>query len=203
MYRHRHIFRTTALSLAFVLTQVYLGLAFGASNGIPNRTAAVPPPQATAILTTDGNKPITVNGASVTSGATIVSGAVIETPAGVTAKVTIPGRGTIVIDANTKLTLEFDKGNVVKVTLRQGCAVLHTRKGTASEVDDGKGGVSKTDGTKEEIINGCPGKVITVKSGARGLSTAALVAIFGGGIGGGVTALAFALRGSNPSRSSP
>src|SRR5438477_5929861 len=93
------IARIIALLLTFLLTQVFLGLTFAAPGAVDKRLD-VPPPQAAAVLTTQGNQPITVNGASATSGATILSGAMIETPGGVSATVSIPGHGTLMIPAN-------------------------------------------------------------------------------------------------------
>src|SRR5437879_3467468 len=86
--RRKRIATATALLLVFAVTQVYLGIISAATKGPSVRTAAGTP-QATAILTTLGNKPITVNGASAVSGATILSGATIETPDGVSATINI------------------------------------------------------------------------------------------------------------------
>ena len=194
------IAKVISLMLTFVIAQVFLGLAFAAPNAADKRIDA-PAPQATAVLTTQGNKPITVNGVSATSGATILSGAMIETPTGVSATVSIPGHGTLMIPANTKLTLEFDAAGNIRVALVQGCVVLDTKKGTRGEVDNAQGSVGRSDGSNDATIDTCQTRTIPATLGGGGLSTGATVAIAAAVIGGGVTALAFGLRGSNPSPS--
>jgi hypothetical protein len=194
------IAKVISLMLTFVIAQVFLGLAFAAPNAADKRIDA-PAPQATAVLTTQGNKPITVNGVSATSGATILSGAMIETPTGVSATVSIPGHGTLMIPANTKLTLEFDAAGNIRVALVQGCVVLDTKKGTRGEVDNAQGSVGRSDGSNDATIDTCQTRTIPATLGGGGLSTGAKVAIAAAVIGGGVTALAFGLRGSNPSPS--
>ena len=189
-----------ALLLTFLLTQIFLGLTFAAPGAV-NKRGDVPSPQAAAVLTTQGNKPITVNGASTTSGATILTGATIETPDGVSASVTIPGQGALMIPANSKLTLDFIHGQV-RVMLLQGCAVLNTKKGTTGEIDNANGVIGKNDGSQDAFIDTCQTRTSPAAAGGGGLSTGAKVAIAAAVIGGG-TALAFALRGSNPSPSRP
>src|SRR5205823_8127151 len=120
------IAKVMSLVLTFVIAQVFLGLTFAAPGAADKRIDV--PPQAAAVLTTQGNKPITVNGASATSGATILSGMMIETPSDVSATVSIPGHGTLMIPANTKLTLEFDQAGNILVALVQGCVVLDTKR---------------------------------------------------------------------------
>ena len=183
--------------LTFVIAQVFLGLAFAAPGAADKRIEV--PFQGGAVLTTQGNKPIVVNGASATSGATILTGASIETPDGVSATVTIPGRGTLMITANTKLTMDFDQGQI-RVTLLQGCVVLSSKKGTRAEVDNPQGVIGRSDGSNDATIDTCQTKTSpAAAAGGGGLSTGAKVAIAAAAVGGGVTALAFALRGSNPS----
>src|SRR2546421_4493892 len=142
-----------SLVLTFVIAQVFLGLTFAAPSAADKRID-VPPPQAAAVLTTQGNKPITVNGGSATSGATILTGAMIETPDGVSASVTIPGQGALMIPANSKLTLDFSHGQV-RVMLLQGCAVLNTKKGTTGEIDNANGVIGKNDGSQDAFIDTC------------------------------------------------
>lgn len=196
-----------ALFLVFAVTQVYIGISLAAPTTGPSDLAAAGVPQATAILTTQGNKPINVNGANAISGATILSGAAIQTPDGVTATVNIPGHGVLEIGVNTKLTLVFDQNGNVMVNIIQGCAVLHTRKGTRGEIDNAQGVVGKTDGTKDDVIEVCPGVKIAGATAAGagglfGLGTAATVLIIGAGVGTGVGIL-IATRGGNPSPAVP
>lgn len=156
--------------------------------------------QISGILTTHGNKPITVNGVSVTTGATIMSGATIETPDQVTATINIPGHGSLEIAANTKLTLEFDQNGNMKIFLTQGCLTVRTMRGSSAEVDNAQGMIGKTDSSKDDVLNVCPGA--KPPGTGAGLSAGAKVAI--AAVGGGVAAaLAFGLRGSNPSRGAP
>jgi hypothetical protein len=207
-FRHKRITTVTSLFLVFAVGQVYLGISLAATRS-PANLPAVGTPQATAILTTQGNKPITVNGASAVSGATILSGATIETPDGVSATINIPGHGVLEIAANTKLTLEFDQNGNIKVMVNQGCAVLQTRKGTSGEIDNAQGVVGKTDAAKDDMIDVCPGVKVAgaAASGGGGLfglgtgGTFALIA-WAGGIGTGV-GLALANRGANPSPGAP
>jgi hypothetical protein len=195
--------KVIALLLTFLLTQIFLGLTF-AAPGATNKRIDVPPPQAAAVLTTQGNKPIMVNGATAASGATILTGSVIETPDGVSATITIPGQGSLMLPGNTKLSVAFDNAGHVGVMLEQGCAVLNTKKGTRGEMDNPQGVIGKTDGTQDSFIDTCQNKIIpAVATGGGGLSTGAKVAIAAAVIGGGGAALAFGLRGSNPSRSTP
>jgi len=189
-----------ALILIFAVTQIYLGLAFAAAPSVT--TARVIPQQISGILTTQGNKAITVNGASATTGATILNGAVIETPDGLTATISIPGHGVLTIAANSRLTITLDQSGGIQVNLSQGCAVLHTSKGTSGEIDNAQGVIGKSDPAKDGTIDTCPTKVASAAASGGGLSTGAKVAIAAAAIGGGV-GLAFALRGSNPSTSTP
>lgn len=205
--RHKRVATAMALFLVFALTQVYLGVSLGATTG-PSSPAAQGT-QINGILTTQGNKPITVNGASAVSGATIPNGTTaMETPDGVGATVNIPGHGTLQIAPNTKLTIEIDPSGNIKVVITQGCAILKTNRGTAGELTNAQGLVTKADGTAASLIDSCPGKKIAPVvaaggGGLFGLGTAATVAIVGGAIGGTVAAIALANRGTTASPSRP
>lgn len=198
--RHARITRVIAMLLTFLIAQMYLGLTFAAPGDLERGVSL---PQASAVLTTQGNKPIAVNGASATSGATILTGAMIETPGDVSATISIPGHGTLLIPANTKLTLQYDQAGTIQVTLVQGCVVLNTKKGTRGQVENAQGTLGTSDGSNDATIDTCQTRTIPAAVSGGGLSTGAKVAIAAAVIGGGSTALAFALRGSNPSPSSP
>jgi hypothetical protein len=185
--------------LIFAVTQVYLGMAFAAPAGASSRVTT--PQAVSGILTTQGNKPITVNGASATTGATILTGAVIETPDGVTATINIPGHGSVSIAANSRLTISLDPTGNILINLAAGCVVLHTTKGTTGEIDNPQGVVGRTDASKDGRIDTCTTRAAGAAAPGGGLSTGAIVAI-AAAVGGGV-GLAFALRGSNPSPSRP
>src|SRR6266853_4148555 len=138
--RQKRITSAIALFLVFSTTQLYVSVSFaGPQPLIVRREVAAPAPQqATGSLTTHNNRPITVNGAAASGGTTIISGASIETPDGVGATVNLGSLGSLQIDPNTKLTMEFQLGSV-KVMLLQGCVILRTRKGTSGEVDNPQG----------------------------------------------------------------
>jgi hypothetical protein len=208
--RQKRITSVIALLLVFSTTQVYVSVSFAKPQPLPALSVTapvVPPQQITGSLTTQGNKPITVNGVSATSGATVVSGASIETPDAVGGTVNLGSLGTLQIDPNTKLILEFQDGSV-KVRLLQGCVTLRTRKGTIGEVDNSGGAAGKTDPTLDGLVKTCaPGSVATVpaatadRGGLFGLGTAATLAI----VGGAATAVLVSLLsgGTNPSSSTP
>ncbi|MDQ2921148.1 MAG: hypothetical protein M3R52_06010 [Acidobacteriota bacterium] len=120
-----------------------------------NGVAGVFPPQAQFIarLTTTGNQPITLNGASAVGGATILTGATIETPANVSATINLGSLGDLEIAPNSELTLEFDhNGNVVKVKLRRGCTKLRTKKGVNGQVDTPDGVSTKTESRRRANV---------------------------------------------------
>lgn len=205
--KSNRITTTIAMMLVFATSQVYLGAIFAGPGSVVPRTmpgdsVATTPQQTTGILTTQGNKGITVNGATAIGGATIISGASIETPAGVGATISLGSRGSVVIEPNTKLTLEFDQG-MIKVMLIEGCVTVHSKKGTTGEIDTPQGVAGKTDPAKDGKVEVCPRRSaapIVAAAGAGGLfglGTAATVAI----IAGGVTAVVVPVivTGRNPS----
>ena len=175
--------------LVFAAAQVYVVLSFAAPGSVvPGESVAMTPQQPTGILTTQGNKEISVNGTNSISGATIISGASIETPAGVSATVSLGSRGSLSIEPNTKLTVEFDQSNV-KVMLTEGCGSLRSKKGTTGEISTPKGSAGKTDPAQDGKLETCPGRSVAPIGTAGGLfslGTAAAVAI----IAGGATAVA-------------
>lgn len=207
-FKSKRITTVIALLLVFATSQVYVGVSFAKPGTVlSGESAAMTPQQATGILTTQGNREITLNGTNAISGATLVSGANIETPTGVGATVNLGGNGSVDIEASSKLTLEFDQSNI-KVMLIEGCVTVYTKKGTTGEIATSQGVVGKTDPTKDGKIEVCPRRSavpIVPAAGAGGLgglSTAASLAIFGG-----ITATAvivpIVLRGRNPSPGSP
>jgi hypothetical protein len=203
-FQTKRSFKMPVILLVLAIMQTYVGAGLAArTDAVTNLPAAAQ--QLSGILTTQDNKPVTVNGASSMSGATILPGSMIETPDGVKATITIPGHGTLEISPNTRLTIQFDQ-NGITVNLIQGCAVLVNRKGTTGEIDNAQGVIGKTDAAKDGRIDTCPTKVAGVAAagsgGLFGLGTAATVAIVAGGAGI-VTAVALGSRGSNPSPGTP
>lgn len=208
--KQKSITTAIALFLVFATAQLYTGVSFAAREAGSALTLPAVPQQATGSLTTQGNNPINVNGVSAVSGATITSGASIETPAGVGATVNMGGLGSLQIDPNTKLTVEFQNGSI-KVMLLAGCVTLHTKRGTTGEVNGPQGPLGKTDPAKDDSLKVCaPGAAATVPpttagggGGLFGLGTAATVAILAGGAGVTAAALTLGGRGTNPSGSTP
>src|SRR5258708_13666248 len=134
-FRYQKITAMTALLVAFAVGQLYIGTTFAevSSDGVVPEAA---PAAIMGVLTTSNNKPITVNGANATSGATIPSGVTIETPSGVGATIRLGRLGSICIAPNTKLSLEFDQqGNLVKVTVNEGCVILRTTKNISGGIN--------------------------------------------------------------------
>lgn len=206
---YRRISAVTALFLIVAVTQVCLGLTFAATTGA---SASAPAPQRlNAILTTRGNKPITVNGASAITGATILTGATIETPDNVSAVIDLGGAGVIELQANSKIQLDFDDNGNVRVKQIKGCAVVRRKANVlpdaTSEIYTDQAS-EKTDKNRKQLgfcllPNGSLG-ALGAGAGAAGggLSGAAIAGIVVGGVGGAI-GIGLALRGNNPSSSTP
>jgi hypothetical protein len=154
------------------------------------------------ILTTVGNKPISVNGAASITGTTVLSGASIETPEGVSATVSLGKLGSLEIEQNAKLTLSFQTGSI-KVILLQGCVTLHAKKGVTGDIETSKDAHSKTDPKADGVLRVChPNsvKLASAAAGAGGLSKLAMLAIIGGPA---VAIIPVITPGNNPSNSNP
>lgn len=141
----RKSFRIIAALVAFAMAQAYVQLSFAAPDS-PS-SAAFPPPQLLARLTTKGNLPISLNGISASSGASVATDAIIETPVNVDAIVDLGLLGSLDIDQETRIKLEYDgncvigSGNAsgrpeltlqkcsVKITLYAGCVTAHYKQG--------------------------------------------------------------------------
>lgn len=154
-------------------------------NGV---AGALPPQQFIARLTTSGNRPITVNGASAVGGATILTGATIETPDQVSATVNLGSLGEIELGPNSLLTLEFDhNGNVVKASLKRGCAKLRTNANVNGSIDTPDGVSTKSDSSSKRRANVCfvagAAQVGQQSAGLSGGAIAGIVAAIGGAIG--------------------
>jgi hypothetical protein len=166
-------------------------------NEVPageNGVAGVyPPQQFIARLTTTGNQPITVNGASAVSGATILTGASIETPAAVSATIDLGSLGELEIDPNTQLALDFDQStNTVKVNLKRGCVRLRTKDNVNGEVETADGVKTKSDSKKRAAVCYLAGGASSPATPGGGLSGGAIAAIVAA-VGGGTAVLIWAL----------
>ena len=173
--RCKRITTATALFLVFSVAQVYVQASFARpdSKSVP----AAESEEFGAILTTRGNQPITINGASAFSGATVLTDAAIETPDQVGATINLGSLGVLDIAPKTKLTLRFDHNGSVKVTLIQGCAILRARKNTTGEVDTPQGYAGATDPATGGVLNIC------FPPGASPTANAEAVASAGAGAG--------------------
>ena len=200
--QRRRVARTIATLLAFALVQVSIQLSF----------AAVPQ-QFIARLTTTGNQPITVNGASAACGASLLTGATIETPAGVSATIDLGALGTVELQPNSSIQLDFDDNGNVRVKVLRGCAVMKKNGPGDGEMYTAEGASEKTNSNRKGLgfcyLNGGLNPIGQTTAaaatagggGGTGLSTATLIAIIAGGgaLAGGLI-WAFT-GGSNPSGS--
>jgi hypothetical protein len=199
---HKRRIAATSLFVMAAILQTYAGVTFAARAAGLN-PLAVAVQEITGSLTTCENKPILVNGASTITGATILSGALVQTPVKVSATINISGHGTLDLAPDTHVIIEFDQAGNIKVMLRQGCVTLHTQKGTTGEIDNAQGVVGKTNPAIADVLDTCHSvKTAGAAAGGGGLGTGGTIAIVAG-IGAGITGIAFALRGSNPSPSTP
>jgi hypothetical protein len=229
--RQKKSFKAIAVFLALAVAQVYVQLSF-AETTLPGSPVALPQ-QFIARLTTTGNQPISVNGASAISGASVLTGATIETPPGVGATVDLGPLGKLDIAPGTRVRLDFDcsagpDNCEAKATVFSGCVILTTKKGTHGQVDteqqqkageSDKGGAGVLDicvGPTGVLVNqgaaaaaGAGVGAAAAAAGAAGvggvgIGTAGLVAI-GGGIAAVVGGLAWAFNNGpgNPSVGTP
>ena len=133
--------RTIAVFLAITLGQVLLmSVAITATAQ-----------QLIARLTTTGNQPVTVNGASAASGANLLTGATIETPAGATATVKIGTLGTVTLKPNSSIKLEFSDSGDVRAKVLRGCVVMKKSGQGSGEIYTGEGSSEKTNSTRKSM----------------------------------------------------
>ena len=203
---YERITSTTALFLVFAVTQTCIGISF-AKSGPPTVPPAPEPPPITAILTTRGNRPITVNGGNAVSGATIMTGSIIETPDQVGGTINLGSFGNLEIEPDTKLSLEFDQNGNMKVTLVRGCATARTRKNVVAEIDTAQGVAGTTDPKSRKSLTVCfplgaTAPTVSIPAGAAAASSSGLFDVIITAIGVGVST-PFVLRGANPSPSAP
>ncbi|HEV7747307.1 MAG TPA: hypothetical protein VGO56_20085 [Pyrinomonadaceae bacterium] len=203
--QRRNASRATATFLAFALVQVCIQLSFAA----PATAPAVVPQQFIARLTTTGNQPITVNNASAASGASLLTGATIETPAAVSATIDLGALGTVELQPNSSIQLDFDDAGNVRVKVLRGCVVIKKSGPGSGEMYTAEGASEKTNSNRKGMgfcyLNGGLnpiGQAAAAAGGAggEGLGTAALVAIIAGG-GALAAGLIWAFHGGggNPS----
>jgi hypothetical protein len=170
----------------------------------------VVPQQFIARLTTTGNQPITVNGASAASGASLLTGATIETPAAVSATIDLGALGTVELQPNSSIQLDFDDNGNVRVKVLRGCVTINKRGAGEAEAYTAEGASEKTNSNRKGLgfcyLNGGLNPIQTAAAvgggGGEGIGTAALVAIIAGG-GALAAGLIWAFHGGggNPSPS--
>ena len=190
MSRQKRISIAVSLILLFATSQVYFAKTF---DVVSKANAAQQP--ITGVLSTQGNQAITVNGVSTSPGATILPGATVETPAGVGASIDFGPLGTLQIDPNSRVTVDFSNGSI-KVTVLQGCVTLHTKKGTHGEVNT-QGSTKTTDAARDGTVHLC---TPIVGGGSSFLGAKVIVPVFAGAA---TTLILLARRGNNPSPSNP
>jgi hypothetical protein len=200
--------RAIAAFLAFALVQVCLQLSFAA----PATAAPVVPQQFIARLTTTGNQAITVNGASAASGASLLTGATIETPAAVSATIDLGALGTVELQPNSSIQLDFDDTGNVRVKVLRGCVVInkkgpgeaeaYTAEGASEKSGSHKGGMGFCYANGGLSPAGQAAAAAAAGGGGEGIGTAAIVAIIAGG-GALAAGLIWAFHGGggNPSPS--
>jgi hypothetical protein len=194
--------RATAVFLAFALVQICIQLSFAA----PATAPAVVPQQFIARLTTTGNQPITVNGVSAASGATLLTGADIATPAGVSATIDLGALGTVELQPNSEIQLDFDDNGNVRVKVLRGCVVIKKKGPGEAEAYTAEGASEKTNSNRKGMgfcyLNGGLnpiGQAVAGGTAGEGIGTEALIAILAGG-GALVAGLIWAFHhGGNPS----
>ena len=200
--QRRNASRATAVFLAFALLQVCIQLSFAAP------TAPAVPQQFIARLTTTGNQPITVNGASAASGASLLTGATIETPAAVSATIDLGALGTVELQPGSSIQLDFDDNGNVRVKVLKGCVAVKKNGPGTGEIYTAEGASEKTNSNRKGMAycfagGGLSpfGQAAAAAGGAgSGIGTEALVAILAGG-GALAAGLIWAFHGGggNPS----
>jgi len=189
----------TALFLVFCTSQIYVSAGFlapdAASAGVQQGQDSV------GILTTQGNKPVSVNSADSITGTTILSGANIETPAGIGATINLRDLGSVEIEQDSKLVLTFQPGSI-KVVLLRGCVTVKAHKGVLGEIETAKDAVSKTDPKTEGVLRVCHPESVRVAAAeaAGGLGTLATAAILAAPA---AVIIPVVTPGNNPSNSLP
>jgi hypothetical protein len=202
--QRRNTARATAVFLAFALVQVCIQLSFAA----PATAPAVVPQQFIARLTTTGNQPITVNNASAASGASLLTGATIETPAAVSATIDLGALGTVELQPNSSVQLDFDDNGNVRVKVLRGCVVVKKSGPGTGEVYTAEGASEKTNSSRKGMgfcylnggLNPIGQAAAAGGSAGGGIGTEALIAIIAGG-GALAAGLIWAFHGGggNPS----
>jgi hypothetical protein len=178
-----------SLFLAFATTQLYLQVGLAGTSKASSSAAHQQGP--TGILTTRGNKPVSVNGASATTSTTILSGSTIDTPAGVGATITFGANGRIDLAPNSSVRIDFSNG-VITITFLKGCGILTTSKGTGGVVLGPQGAklatIDPATGGSADACLPDNGGAPVVNTGAAGAAGAGAGTVSGGAAGAAASA---------------
>ncbi len=169
------------------------------------------PQQLIARITTQNNRPITVNGSAVTGG-TILTGATIETPDQVSATIDLGDGGVVQVGPNSVIKVDFDQNGNVRVKVIRGCVVMNKRSSALpGEMQLYTDSDSITTDKNQKQAGGCilptgqlgPASGIgATAGGGGGISTALLGVLLAAG-GAAIVAGILVAGGSNPSPSNP
>lgn len=160
-------------------------------------------------LRTRNNKPVTVNGAKLSSGASIRSGTQIQCPEKIGATVDLGNVGRLDIAPQSDVTVIFD-ATKISVQLKAGYVVLTTNQGVTGTVSTPEGQVFGTDSSKLSSVVGKTAGAVGPETGVpigAGLSSVGLSPVVGvagaaGAVVGGTTGTALG-RTSDVSTDNP
>jgi hypothetical protein len=138
-----------------------------------------------------------------------LTGATIETPADVSATVDLGALGTVELQPNSSIQLDFDDSGNVRVKVLRGCVLVKKSGPGQAEIYTAEGASEKTNSNRKRMgFCYVPGGTLsplqsTVAAGGAGggggIGTAALIAILAGG-GALAAGLIWAFTGGgNPS----
>lgn len=201
--RFKKITSAVTFLLLVCVSNVYLGVGFAAPETLTDHVETPAPQQNLAgVLTSVGDEPVMVDGATAITGTTILDGAMIETPNGVSATINLNTLGSVELEQDTKIKLTFQAYRI-KVVLLAGCVTVNANPGVLGEIETSKDVISKTDSKKGGVLRVChPDSVATASvavAGAVGpLATLGSVAAPAAAI-----VVPAVLPGDNPSNSVP
>ncbi|HKO97107.1 MAG TPA: hypothetical protein VJU86_08950 [Pyrinomonadaceae bacterium] len=193
--RRSNGFRAVAVFLAFAVVQVSLQLSIAAPS--ESTFPSVIPQGVLGRITSKGSVPATINGNNAVSGDTVPSGATIQTPNDTEATIDLGALGTIKMDDNTRIKLDYScppdamsnpnpDACRVTVTVLAGCIEVHYRQGTHHEIfNDKQDRIAQSDVNKERsgggVLKTCHDVVPpAVATTAGGLGKTGLIALIVG-----------------------
>jgi len=216
----RKALKSVALLLIFCVAQLYVQVNL-AAGPIP-AAGSIPMPAQGPVgkLVVRGNQPVLVNGNAASDGSSIMAGATLETGDQTSAVIDLGSLGTIELAPNTKAIIDYSNGQI-KVKLISGCAIVHSKKGTDSDIATDQGSAAHSNSSHAGLLNVCfpPGATSPVVNStgaeaggaagggaAGGSNTALIVSVAAGAIGAVIIGTIVANHDSgngNPSPSTP